>query len=36
MAEFDVPANVINAQGPTFTRYELELGEGYKVTNLAN
>lgn len=36
MAEFDVPANVINAQkGPTFTRYELELGDGYKVTRLS-
>lgn len=36
MSEFDVPASVIKAQrGPTFTRYELALGEGYQVTKLA-
>ena len=35
MAEFDVPATIIGAkQGPTFTRYELALGEGYKIAKL--
>lgn len=35
MEEFGVPAIVINAkQGPTFTRYELSLGQGYKVQKI--
>ncbi len=37
MVEFDVPAEVISAKrGPTFTRYELTLGEGYKVNRLSS
>lgn len=36
MAEFDVPAVVTAHQrGPTFTRYELNLGEGYKVNKIS-
>lgn len=37
MEEFGVPATVTGAKrGPTFTRYELELGAGYPVKKIVN